>query len=79
VAGHALGVINPTLYKLSAEKAPGIVPVTSGNNTVTFVQDGKTYTINGFRAQAGYSLVDGVGTVDGWYLAYELAGKTPPT
>jgi subtilase family serine protease len=78
VAGHALGVINPTLYKLSAAKAPGIVPVTSGNNTVTFVQNGKTTTINGFNAQAGYSLVDGVGTVNGWYLAYELAGRTPP-
>jgi subtilase family serine protease len=78
VAGHALGVINPTLYKLSAEKAPGVVPVTSGDNTVTFVQDGKTYTINGFDARTGYSLVDGVGTVNGWYLAYELAGKTPP-
>jgi subtilase family serine protease len=78
VAGHALGVINPTLYKLSAEKAPGIVPVTSGNNTVTFVQNGKTTTINGFNAGAGYSLVDGVGTVNGWYLAYELAGQTPP-
>ena len=78
VAGHALGVINPTLYKLSAEKAPGIVPVTSGNNTVTFVQNGKTTTVNGFNARAGYSLVDGVGTVNGWYLAYELAGQTPP-
>ncbi len=78
VAGHALGVINPTLYKLSAEKAPGIVPVTSGNNTVTFVQGGKKYTLNGFSAQAGYSLVDGVGTVNAWYLAYELAGRTPP-
>jgi subtilase family serine protease len=78
VAGHALGVINPTLYKLSAEKAPGVVPVTSGNNTVTFVQDKKTYTIQGFPARAGYSLDDGVGTVNGWYLAYELAGKTPP-
>jgi subtilase family serine protease len=78
VAGHALGVINPTLYKLAAEKAPGIVPVTSGDNTVTFVQGGKTTTINGFHAQAGYSLVDGVGTVNGWYLAYELAGQTPP-
>ena len=32
----------------------------------------------GFDARAGYSLVDGVGTVNGWYLAYELAGKTPP-
>jgi subtilase family serine protease len=39
IAGHALGVINPTLYKLAA---------------------------------------DGVGTVNGWYLAYELAGQTPP-
>ncbi len=79
VAGHALGVINPTLYRLSAAKAPGIVPVTSGNNTVTFVQGkpAKTYTIRGFTAQAGYSLVDGVGTVNAWYLVYELAGKTP--
>jgi hypothetical protein len=38
----------------------------------------KTYTLHGFTAQAGYSLVDGVGTVNGWYLAYELAGRTPP-
>jgi subtilase family serine protease len=78
VAGHALGVINPTLYKLAAEKAPGIVPVTSGNNAVTFDQSGTTYTVKGFPAQAGYSLADGVGTVNGWYLAYELAGQTPP-
>jgi subtilase family serine protease len=77
VAGHALGVINPTLYRLSAAKAPGVVPVTSGNNTVSFFQ-GKTYTIKGFPAQAGYSLVDGVGTVNAWYLVYELASKTPP-
>jgi subtilase family serine protease len=78
VAGHALGVINPTLYKLAAAKAPGIVPVTAGNNTVTFAQNGKTTTIKGFAARAGYSLVDGVGTVNAWYLAYELAGQTPP-
>ena len=80
IAGHALGVINPTLYKLSERKAPGVVPVTSGNNTVTFVQGNpaKTYTIKGFKAQRVYSLVDGVGTVNAWYLAYELAGKTPP-
>ena len=80
VAGHALGLINPTLYKLSEEKARGIVPVTSGNNTVTFVQGkpAKADTIKGFNARAVYSLVDGVGTVNAWYLAYELAGKTPP-
>jgi len=79
VAGHALGLINPKLYWLSAVKAPGVVPVTKGNNTVTFVQGtpAKTYTIKGFNAQAGYSLADGVGTVNGWYLAYELAGRTP--
>ncbi len=81
VAGHALGVINPALYRLSAANAPGIVPVTSGNSTVTFVQGkpAKTYTIKGFTARAGYSLVDGVGTVNAWYLVYELAGMTPPS
>jgi subtilase family serine protease len=78
VAGHPLGVINPALYSLSAAKAPGVVPVTSGNNTVTYVQGGKTTTIQGFDAHAGYSLADGVGTVNAWYLAYELAGKNPP-
>jgi hypothetical protein len=48
---------------------------------VTFSQatgDGNTYTLKGFDARAGYSLVDGVGTVNAWYLAYELAGRTPP-
>src|SRR6202012_2892804 len=78
VAGHALGVINTKIYQLSAAKAPGIVPVTSGNNTVTYVQGGKTTTLQGYSAQPGYSLVTGVGTVNGADLAYELAGKTPP-
>ena len=80
VAGHGLGVINPTLYKLAAQgpKAPGIVPVTSGNNTVSFAQDGTTTTIKGFDAQAPYSLVNGVGTVNAAYFVYELAGKSPP-
>jgi hypothetical protein len=47
---------------------------------VSFVQGSpaKTYTIKGFSARAGYSLVDGVGTVNAWYLAYELAGKAVP-
>ena len=38
VAGHPLGLINPALYRLAAEHAPGIVDVTSGNNTVSFHQ-----------------------------------------
>jgi subtilase family serine protease len=78
VAGHGLGVINPRLYQLSAEKAPGVVPVTSGNNTVSFAQGGKTYTIKGFNAHAGYSLADGVGTVNAAAFVYELACKNPP-
>ena len=36
VAGHPLGQINPAIYRLEAEHAPGIVDVTSGNNTVSF-------------------------------------------
>jgi subtilase family serine protease len=80
VAGHPLGLLNPTLYALAAKKAPGIVPVTSGNNTVTFTQGNPpvTTTVTGYQAQAPYSLVDGVGTVKAAYLVYELAGKPVP-
>jgi subtilase family serine protease len=74
VAGHRLGLINPTLYALSARHARGIVSVTSGNNTVAFTQAGALHTVKGYPARAGYSLVDGVGTVNALYLAYELAG-----
>jgi subtilase family serine protease len=73
-AHHPLGLINPALYLMSALKAPGIVPVTSGNNTVTFSQNGQTYTVQGFSARAGYSLVDGVGTVNAALFVPELAG-----
>jgi subtilase family serine protease len=73
VAGHPLGLINPALYKLAAANAPGIVPVTSGNNTVTFTQNNQTYTVQGYSAQPGYSLVTGVGTVNGSLFVPELA------
>jgi subtilase family serine protease len=33
VAGHSLGLINPAIYQLAAEHAPGIALVTSGNST----------------------------------------------
>ena len=42
VAGHPLGLINPALYTLSGQRAPGIADVTSGNNSVAFPQGGKT-------------------------------------
>jgi subtilase family serine protease len=63
VAGHPLGLINPALYALSAEHAPGVVDVTSGNNTVSFSQNGGNYTVRGFPALRGYDLASGVGTV----------------
>jgi subtilase family serine protease len=73
VAGHPLGLINPALYKLSAEHAPGIVEVTSGNNTVSFSQGGRKYTVAGFAVRHGYSLAAGVGTVNAYYFVPELA------
>ena len=51
VAGHSLGLINPALYQLAAEGAPGIVDVTSGNNTVSFSQGGHDHTVRGFPAR----------------------------
>jgi subtilase family serine protease len=77
VAGRWLGPINPTLYKLAAEHAPGLVNVTSGDNTVSFYggKPAKRYTITGYHARSGYSLVTGVGTINASLFVYELAGK----
>ena len=77
VAGHSLGLINPALYRLSAQHAPGLVDVTSGSNIVTFTQGGKKYSF-GFPATKGYDLVTGVGTVNAAFFAYELAGQPVP-
>jgi subtilase family serine protease len=73
LAGHPLGFINPALYALKAEHAPGIVPVTMGNNTVSFTQNGTLYTVNGYSASPGYSTVAGVGTVNAALFVPELA------
>ena len=72
-AGHDLGLINPALYKLSAEHAPGIIRVTSGNNTVSFRQHGHRYTVRGYTARNGYSRVAGVGTINAQLFVPELA------
>ncbi|MGH3151854.1 MAG: S53 family peptidase [Streptosporangiaceae bacterium] len=73
VAGHSLGLINPALYRMSATNAPGIVDVTSGNNTVSFTQNGQQDTVKGFSARTGYDLASGVGTVNGALFVPELA------
>ena len=77
IAGRSLGVINPTLYKMYAQHAAGIVDVTSGNNTVAFYPKGgkSPVTVKGYSAGHGYDLVTGIGTLDALPFAYELAGK----
>jgi subtilase family serine protease len=77
IAGHPLGLINPMLYKLSAAHRFGIVDVVKGNNTVSFLQNGE-HTVPGFAARPGYDLASGVGTVNAWYFAYQLANKPQP-
>jgi subtilase family serine protease len=81
-AGHRLGLINPALYAMKAAGAPGLVPVTSGNNTVTFTQNGQTYTLTGYQAEPGYNLASGLGTVNAAEFvpelaAYASAGSSP--
>jgi subtilase family serine protease len=72
-AGHPLGLINTALYKLAAEHAKGIVPVTSGNNSVEFTQNGRKHWVHGYKARDGYSRAVGVGTIDALYFVPELA------
>jgi len=73
VAGHPLGLINPALYQLLAEGAAGLVPVTSGDNTVSFRQGGQLRTVRGYPAGNGYNLASGVGTVNAAIFVPELA------
>jgi subtilase family serine protease len=75
IAGHGLGQINPTLYKLGDGKKSGITDVTLGNTTVTFTLDGKQYTVNGYTAVKGYDMATGLGYADGAVLCYQLAHK----
>jgi len=80
VAGHPLGLLNPTLYALLAQHAPGLVDVTKGDNTVSFRQGAATrpHTVTGYQAAKGYNLVTGVGTVNASEFVYELAGVPTP-
>ncbi len=68
-AGHGLGLINPALYALAGKHAAGIVPVASGNNTVSF----SGVTVHGYSVRKGYNLVTGLGSVNGKSFVPELA------
>jgi subtilase family serine protease len=74
VAGHDLGDLNPALYKLGSGSA-GLPDITLGNNTVSFTQDGKLYTVKGYTAVKGYDLASGLGTVNGAKLVAALAAS----
>ena len=58
---------------MSAAGAPGIVDVTSGNNSVAFPQGGKQNHVTGFPALPGYDLASGVGTINAALFVQELA------
>jgi subtilase family serine protease len=73
VAHHPLGLINPALYTMAAQHLPGLVDVTSGSNTVSFTQGGRSYTVHGFTAGPGYDLASGLGTVNAAEFVPELA------
>jgi subtilase family serine protease len=68
-----LGLINPALYQLEQEHAPGIIDVTQGDNTVSFTLNGTPVTVEGYSAGPGYNLVTGAGTVDAALFVPELA------
>ncbi len=72
-ARRSLGLINPYLYAMSQARAPGLVDIVSGNNTVSFRQGGKWHTVTGFSALPGYDLASGVGTVNAKLFVPELA------
>lgn len=78
LAGHNLGLLNPKLYSLGARKAPGILDVTLGSNTVGIPTPGGSAVVVGYSARKGYDLASGWGTVRAANLVPELAGKPLP-
>ena len=75
---RSLGPLNPDLY--SDYQLPGhggLVPVTSGNNTVTIeASNGTPVVVQGYVATAGYNLATGLGTVDAAELVRSLVELT---
>jgi subtilase family serine protease len=71
IAGHRLGWINPSLYRLPRRPHPGLVDITTGNNT--FIPN-----VPGFTASPGYDMASGLGTLDAYRFAHALAGRPAP-
>jgi subtilase family serine protease len=79
LAGHPLGPINGLLYHMAAAHYRGIVDVKAGNNTWSFFQGGKSYTVQGWAAVPGYDLASGVGTIRGDFFVRELVALAKKT
>jgi subtilase family serine protease len=81
VAGRRLGFINQRLYEMGRQHAPGIVDVTTGNNTFTFcaaacgTRQQQDTTVEGFDAVRGFDLASGWGTLDAARFVPELARR----
>jgi len=65
IAGHRLGLINPSLYAIGSRPGSGITDITTGNNSFAGV--------TGYNAGPGYDLASGLGTSNG-LLPFQLAG-----
>ena len=70
-----MGLLNSHLYLTYQSHAPGPVDVSSGNNTVTFIQYGQTHTVIGFLAKPPHDLVTGVGPLDAARFVTELSRR----
>ncbi|MGA3216843.1 MAG: S53 family peptidase [Acidimicrobiales bacterium] len=81
VLGRHIGFLNPYLYSLAAKATlkhdVGIEGITTGDNTVSFLQGGTDVTVPGWVATPGYNLVTGLGTIDGAKLVAALKTVAP--
>jgi subtilase family serine protease len=79
LAGHRLGLINPTLYDRLAGRhgGSGIPDITLGDNTFTVLDDkgAPEFTIPGFKAVKGYDMASGLGSVDATPFTTQLAKR----
>ena len=71
-AGHALGFINPTIYRIGVSSSyhRAFHDITTGSNTITFPAG----TVTGYQAGPGWDPVTGWGSPDAQVLVPLLAG-----
>lgn len=76
LAGHALGFVNPALYKIAQGpfRKAAFHDIVTGNNSFTFVNSGgQTVTVPGYNAVPGWDAATGLGTPNAVVLLPLLA------